>query len=141
MYVKIVGNLIDILGEYARGDIEGLCGLKLSPQYQSTEGEELITLGEVVNEQKASIYLNHPNVEILETKEDFNAAIDEYFKEKYILVDSTALLLSLQLSGKTVANIEGYNPEKPMEDQQNLKALFEAGLSGIKKKAKPPYIE
>lgn len=139
MYVKITGNLIDVLGDKARGDIEAECGIRMSPLYQNTDGDEIVTLAEVVNEQKAYPYLNHPRVEVIQTKEEANIVIDEVFTEKYTLVDSTALLLSLQLSGKSAAEIEGYDVAKPMEHQDNLRALYEAGLSGITKIRKPPY--
>lgn len=141
MYLKISGNLVDILGEKARGDIEGECGLLISPLYQCIQDGVLVSIAKIVDEQKANEYIQHPDVEILSTVEEVNNVINNYFSEEYTLSDSTALLLSLQLSGKTVSDIPGYDVNKPMEHQDNLEALYNAGLSGIRKKSKPPYIE
>jgi len=140
MFLKIEGPLLDVLGEKARGDIKGEFGIELSPQYQFLEGEIPVSLAIVTDQAKADQLTHDNRVTVLNTVEDFNSEIDNLFEEKYILKDSTALMIDLQLSGKTVSSIVGYDTNKSMTDNANLKALYEAGLSGISKTQKPPYL-
>lgn len=140
MYLKIKGHLLDVLGEGARGDIKREFGIEITPEYQFLEQETPITLAKIVNETKIQQLLNDDRVEVLETEEDFNNEIDNLYVERYDLVDSTALMLDLQLSGRSASDIPSYDTSKSMQDQANLKALYEAGLSGIKKNKKPPYL-
>ncbi len=138
MYLKIEGNLIDVLGDKARGNIENEFGIKVSPEYQFLDGTVPVTLAIVLDQAKASKLLSDTRVIALDTVEEFNAEIDSNYIEKYALVDSVQLQLDLQLSGQT--SITGYNPDKPLSDQENLKAIYDANMGGIKKKPKPPYL-
>jgi hypothetical protein len=141
MYLKIEGHLLDVLGEKARGDMEAEFGIRVSPTYQFVDRELPVTLAIVVNDIKAAELLHDIRVTKLDTVADFNAAIDALYEEKYTLTDSTALLLSLQLSGKTAADVPGYDAGKGMQEQANLKALYEANMSGITLRPKPPHLK
>ncbi|MCG8541251.1 MAG: hypothetical protein MJA82_15145 [Clostridia bacterium] len=135
MYIKITGHLIDILGDGARGNIEEVFGIKLSSEYQF----EKISLGEITNMSKVqNTIINDSRVTILETKELFNTEIDKCYVEKYFLLDSTQLQVDLMLSGNP--SIPNYDAAKPLSSPENLKALYDANMGGIKKSEKPPYI-
>jgi len=140
MFLKIEGHLIEVLGEKARLNIEEEFGIVVSPTYQFLDKEPPVTLARVVDPVKAEKLLNDKRVTKLDTVEQFNAEIDANYTEKYSLTDSVALQLSLQLSGKTAADIPGYDTNLPMNSQTNLKALYDAGMTGIKKTEKPPYL-
>lgn len=140
MFLKIEGHLLEVLGEKARGNIEQEFGIRVSPTYQFLDRETPITLAIVTDSIKAEQLLNDVRVTRLDTIAEFNATIDALYEERYTLADSTALLLDIQLTGKTVASIPGYDTSKGMQDQANLKALYEANLSGIKLRPKPPYL-
>jgi len=140
MFLKIVGHLLDVLGEKARGDIMGEFGIEILPEYQFLEQNPPVTLAIVRDNIKAEPLTHDDRVIVLNTVTEFNAEIDALYEEKYMLVDSTALMLDMQLSGKSAADIPGYDITKGMSDPVNLKALYEIGLSGIKKNTKPPYL-
>jgi len=138
MYLKINGNLVDVLGENARKNLEELFGIKVVPVYQFLDGEIPITLAEVVDETKAQNIIQHSQIVVLNTKEEVNAAIDENYIELYILKDSTELSIDLNLSGNPT--ITGYDSTKPLSSQTNLKSLYDANMGGISKNIKPPYL-
>ncbi len=140
MFLKIEGHLLDVLGEKARDDIKGEFGIDISPIYQFIDKEPPVTLAKIVNPVKAEQLFHDSRVTILNTIEEFNNEIDILYEEMYTLVDSTALMLDIQFSGKSPADIPGYDTNKSMQAQANLKALYEAGLAGISKNKKPPYL-
>ena len=140
MFLKIEGHLLDVLGEKARRDIKGEFGIEVSPLYQFLDREPPVTLAIVIDPVKAETLIHDNRVTVLATVKDFNNEIDNLYVEKYTLTDSTALMLDLQFSGKSAKDIPGYDANKGMQDQGNLKALYEVGLSGIKKSKKPPYL-
>jgi len=139
MFLKIEGQLIDVLGEKARGNIKNEFGIKLSPTYQFMDREIPVTIAEIVDSTKVQILLNDSRVTLIETVTGVNAEIDALYNEKYTLVDSVTLQTDLQLTGKTAAEITGYDTSKPLTDNDNLKALYDGGFGGIRKSQKPPY--
>lgn len=141
MFLKIEGNLIDVLGDNARKDMEATVGIKVSPRYQFLGEGGPVTLAEVVDETKVQQITGHSAVTVLDTVQDFNNAIDQYFTDKYTLTDSVQLQLDLDMSGKTAADIPGYDSNLSLTNQANLKAMYDDGLAGISKKSKPPYVE
>ena len=120
--------------------------LGLDVKYQATHKTPITTIFEIIDEKKAVKYYTHPKVKMLNEK-DINNYLKELSKDfpEYVLKDSTALLCDLFLSGKIKvfdlmsgkAKIKGYNPTKPITDQENLKSLFNAGMGGIVKRPKP----
>jgi len=142
MFLRIEGHLLDVLGEKARGNIKEEFGIVVTPTYQFLDREVPVTLAQVIDPVKAEKLLSDRRVTQLDTAEQFNAEIDALYIEKYTLKDTTALLLDLQMSDKTAADISGYNTGLPMNSQSNLKALYNAGMtSGIKKTEKPPLFD
>lgn len=137
MYLKINGALLDVLGEDARLNMEKELGILALPQYQFKNSS--VTLAIVTDEEKVQRILNNPNITVLNTAAEFNAEIDVNYEEKYTLYDSTELQLDLNLSGNP--QIPGYVAGKPIGSQENLKALYAAGMGGIKLYEKPPYVE
>ncbi|MFZ7103371.1 MAG: hypothetical protein ACOWWO_12050 [Peptococcaceae bacterium] len=138
MYLKIQGNLLDILGEDARSNMEETLGIKVSPAYQFLECDIPATLAVVTNEDKVQKIINHAKITILNTMDEFNAEIDNLYEEKYTLTNSTELQVDLQLSGNPT--IPNYDAGQPLRSQNNLKALYDSGLGGISKNKKPPYL-
>lgn len=139
MYLKFSGHLLDILGEKARGDMRQELGIKLTPMYQFLDGVVPISLAVVVDTVKVQQILGKPGVTVLNTLVEFNAEIDSLCSVvKYTLVNSSALSIDLQLSGNPI--IPGYDKTKSMTSQLNLKALYDAGMAGIDKSQKPPYL-
>ena len=119
--------------------------LGLAVKYQSFHKDPINTIFEIIDEKKAAKYFAHSKVKILDEKE-INNFLNELNKDfpEYVLKDGTVLLCDLLLSGKIKisdltreAKIEGYNPNKPITDQENLKTLYNAGLGGIIKRPKP----
>lgn len=138
MFLKIQGQLLEVLGPDARGNMEEIFGIKILPIYQFLDGEIPVSLAIVKDENKVQKIINHPKISILNTVNDFNAMIDELYVEKYVLKDAVELQIDLQLSGNHT--IPNYDATKPLNSQHNLKALYEAGMGGIVKSVKPPYL-
>ncbi|MBO8169363.1 MAG: hypothetical protein H0Z35_09300 [Thermoanaerobacteraceae bacterium] len=138
MFLKIEGHLLDVLGEGARRNIKEEFGIIVNPIYQFLDREPPVTLAQVVDQVKAEKLLSDSRVTKLDTVEQFNTEIDNLYEERYILKDSTELQIDLLLSGNPM--IPNYDATKPLTDQVNLKALYNAGMGGIKKNKKPPYL-
>lgn len=138
VFLKIEGHLLDVLGEKARGNIKEEFGIEVSPIYQFLDREPPVTLARVVDPVKVEKLLMDSRVTKLDTVDQFNAEIDNLYEEKYVLKDSIQLQLDLQLSGNP--EIPNYDPGQPITSQHNLKALYEAGMGGIIKRPKPPYL-
>lgn len=140
MFLRIDGNLTDVFGDSIRsGNTELLLGIRIRPEYQKVQNGNLISIAKVVDQDKIKPYLSNPGIQIL-TLEEANEQIDMLLSDEYMLVDSTALMVDLQLSGKTAADIEGYNTSKSLSSQENLKALYNAGVAGVVVRKKPPYL-
>ncbi len=139
MFLKIEGQLIEVLGEKARGNIENEFGIRLSPLYQFLDREIPISIAKIVDSEKVQTLLNDSRVTLIETVAGVNAEIDALYNERYTLVDSAALSLDFQITGKTAAEITGYDTSKPLTDNDNLKVLYGGGFGGIRKSQKPPY--
>ena len=120
--------------------------LGLDVKYQATHKTPIITIFEVVDEKKAVKYYTHSKVKMI-NKEEVIKYLDNLNKDypEYILKDSAALLIDLFLSGKIKVfdlmtgkvKVKGYKTDKPITDQENLKALYESGMGGIVKRPKP----
>ena len=110
--------------------------LGLEIKAQTTHKDPIISIFEVIDENKAFKYFNHPKVTIIDETQ-IKQTVDQLFSDypEYALTDSTALLIDLQLSGLT--DVPGYNKNKPLTSQENLQVLYNAGLSGIIKREKP----
>ena len=120
--------------EDARSNWEEKLGLKL--KLQATHKSPVISVFEVVDEKKAIKYANHSKVKVMD-KNAVKAYVENLFADypEYVLTDSMALYADMILSKKT--EIEGYNPNKPITCQENLKVLHDVGLGGIIKRKKP----
>ena len=120
--------------------------LGLNVKYQATHKNPIITIFEVIDEKKAVKYYSHSKVRMM-NKEEVMKYIDELNKDypEYTLKDSTELLTDLLLSGKIKlfdllsgkVKVEGYKPDKPLNDQENLKVLHDCAMGGIVKRKKP----
>ena len=131
VFKDVLANIM--LEEDLRTNWRETLGLDL--KLQITHKDPIISIFEVIDERKALKYYNHSDVEVMNSTQ-LNKFLDKALKDypKYVLTDTTALQIDLQLSNK---KIEGYNKDKPLTDQENLKVLYEAGMAGIKKNEKP----
>ena len=133
-YLVFKDMLSNIMSEEdLRTNWEETIGLRL--KLQLTHKDPIVSVFEVIDERKAVKYYNVSNVEVMNLTQ-VNKFLDKTLKNypEYTLKDATALQIDLQLSNK---KIKGYNPDKPLTDQENLKVLYEAGMGGIIKRKKP----
>ena len=142
-YLVFEGELVDIMAEEdVRADWKEKLGLAV--RYQATHRMPTVTIFEVLDERKAIKYYNHDKVKIM-NKEKVKKYMDELNRDypEYVLKDSAALLADLFLSGKINLTsdktqiIAGYKADKPLNCQENLKVLYDAGMGGILKRPKP----
>lgn len=138
-YIKIEGNLLDILGEDARST-ERETGLRFMPEYQFLDSDIPTSLGMIVDEEKAQKYFNYANVTILNTIQDFNTEIDNLFIPKYTIYNEGLMNANLnqKVTNGTI-NLDEMQPD--WTSQQEAEWLFNQGISGIRKSEKPPYLE
>jgi hypothetical protein len=127
MYIKIKGNLLDVMGEKARHMNEA--GVVIYPDHQMDVNGQMVSYGEIADTEKAAYMFGNPSVTTFATTEEVNADINTSYEIKYALSDIAALQLDLQLSGNPV--IPGYDSAQTMTSQVNLKALYDAGMAGI----------
>jgi len=140
-YVRVDGNLIDVLGNEARKmKKDGSSGIVFLGENQMTnEAGEIVSYGIVTDTEKFSNFLNHPNVTVFENKEKANNDIDLMYDDFVILTSVESLALDIQLSGNP--KITGYNPSKPLKNKDNLRALKLAGMEGVSNNRKAKHFE
>jgi FlaA1/EpsC-like NDP-sugar epimerase len=145
--LKFTGQLLDVMGDDAHKDWLKVLGLKFHSGHQTEDGK--ITLMEVVDESKCAKYMDLAGVEVL-TPAEANALIAEQMdREDYIITSesivSANLLHSLEklkeakLKGKDVKSLGLLDMDEMPSDwdeQQELKYLYDKGISGIKKTKK-----
>lgn len=137
-YVKIQGNLLDVLGEDARLT-EKEIGLRFMPEYQFLDGDIPISLGMIVDEEKAQKYFNLQDVAILESKEAFNKEIDRLHLPIYTIYNEGLMNANLNQNVTSgMINLDEMQPD--WTPQQEAEWLFNQGISGIRKSEKPKYI-
>ena len=131
VFKDTLANIMAI--EELRTNWEETIGLKV--KLQLTHKDPIVSIFEVIDERKALKYYNHSKVEVMNLTQ-LNKFLDKALQDypEFVLKDTTALQVDLQLSNK---KIKGYNPDKPLSDQENLKVLYEAGMGGIVKKPRP----
>ena len=146
-YIKInAKNLYDVVtdeekeksDENWRKMIKNL-GIKILPDFQFIK--ENIHLGLVKDYNLANKKLvDNPNVEFFDTKEEFDNYINQYYKIKYLVRNESLMNANLnQKIQEGVINLDEIKVD--WTDQEELKWLYEKGISGIQKKDNPPYIE
>ena len=129
--LKFTGNLVDTMGDNARGDFEKDLGLKFHNGHQNIE--EGITLLEVIDEQKAEKYINHKLVEVLDENQANQLLISNMDKIVYKKYDDALYGANINhLIGLGTLNIDELLPV--WTDQQELDFLYNKGISGINKK-------
>lgn len=137
-FIKIQGNLLDILGEDARLT-EKETGLRFTPEYQFLDGDTPTSLGMIIDEEKAQKYFNFENVTILQTKEDFNKEIDRLHIPTYTIYNEGLMNANLnQKVSSSAINLD--EMQSDWTPQQEAQWLFNQGISGIRKSEKPKYI-
>jgi len=117
--------------------------LGIRVQKQALHMSPFITIFEIVDEDKALKYISHPKVTIIDGLPSINALIERLFSDfkEYALTDSTALQVSMMMSGiQNASGIPGYIMKDGLGSQNNLQALHKAGLSGIRHTPKPGKI-
>lgn len=139
MILKFNGYLVDIMGEDARTqNWEAVTGLSATDIRQQLENEEAFTLIKVIDEQKASKYINHEKVDVL-TVEEANVVLDT-FPDKYKIYNEN--LMATNLNTKVVAGIVDLDEMLPdWTDQQEAEFLYNKGISGIKKLPRLAYFK
>ena len=137
-YIKIQGNLLDVLGEDARLT-EKETGLRFTPEYQFLDGDIPTSLGMIVDEEKVQKYFNLQGITILESKENFNQEIDRLHIPTYTIYNEG--LMNANLNQKVTSGIINLDEMQPdWTPQQEAEWLFSQGISGIRKSEKPKYI-
>ena len=128
-----------MLEEDVRDNWEKKLGLKILAQ--TTHKDPIVSVFEITNETKAYKYMNHPKVKVVD-EEQIKSIEKQLFADypEFVLKDPNALLVDMQISGVTAANIKGFNKNKPLTDQANLRALYNANLAGIVKRPKPKIV-
>ena len=140
-FLVIYDNLSAVFQEEdLRINWETVLGLKVFPECQALHQTPPVTVFEIVDPTKAAKYLNHPKAQVVEGVPQINTVLTELFSdfEEYTLIDSAALTLDWELSGKPP--IAGYDAKQPINAQMNLKALETAGMGGIKRRKKPQVL-
>ncbi len=138
-FLKVTGNLIDIIGEDATLKPDEI-GVHFSPLYQFLNGGNPISLGIITNEAKAAKYAVIDNVELFNSVEEFNNAIDECFIPTYSVYNEG--LMNANLNQKVSNNTIDLDEMDPSwTPLQEAEWLYNNGVSGIRKKdEKPPYL-
>ena len=129
--LKFTGQLSDIMGEDARKDWAKECGLKFHNGHQNAE--EGITLMEVTDETKANKYFALDGVEVLnETQADLVVA-EKMDKVSYKKYDNELYGANIneKSKDKSKLDLDAMLPE--WTEQEELKHLYDLGISGIKK--------
>ena len=138
-YVKFEGNLRAILGEDAT-KIRSKYGVEVTPEYQFLRPQEgvLISLGTVIDQNKAEALLRLENITALADEEAFNAEIDKYYKPSYQVTSDALYAENLKkLIGDGIIDLNEMKPE--WTDAEENEYLYNAGVSGIEKSKKLAY--
>lgn len=134
-YIKIKDyDLLEVLGDVARNP--RAIGLKFFPQHQMIDSNNKVSYGIIEDESKFNI--QHQSITLFDTAEQVNSDIDHEYSVVFILSDIDKLTLDIQLSGGIDA-VTGYNPNKALDSQENLKALLDRDMAGIAINRKADY--
>lgn len=130
-YVKIIKNLIKVLGERARDKDSSKSGLTITGNMQMVVGEAIVTYGIIEDEDVFNNNdYNEVDFEFFNTIEEVETNIEASYVEILELTDPVKLQLDLQLSKKT--DIKDYDPEQEIDSQYNLKKIKEENMGGVK---------
>lgn len=132
-YIKVKGNLLDVLGESAKR-METI-GVRFLPQHQMIDVG--VSYGTIIDEGKFNI--THEAITIFNTVEEVNADIDIEYDVKFLLTDINKLTLDIELSGG-VGAVVGYDANKALDSQENLLALLNRDMAGITINRKADYL-
>lgn len=138
MYIKIKGNIIDVIPEeIARGDMSQ-AGFIIYGHNQMHTDDGLISYGKITDMDLLSQYLPNPNVTIFNTVEEVNTDMESNYVETYSISNLQEVMFDLQMRGNP--DVPNYDKTKPLTSQENLKALYDFQVSGIIKSKKQTYI-
>ena len=138
-YVKFEGNLRAILGEDAI-KISSKYGVEVTPEYQFLRPDEgvLVSLGTVIDLNKAEALLSLKNITALADEKAFNAEIDKYYKPSYQVTSEALYAEKLKkLIGDGIIDLNEMKPT--WTDAEENEYLYNAGVSGIEKSKKQAY--
>lgn len=139
MYIKIVGNIIDVIPEViARGDMTQ-AGFIIYGHNQIMASNQIISYGKITDIDLLNQYLPNPNVTIFNTIEEINADMESNYVETYSISNLQEVMFDLQMRGNP--EVPNYDKTKPLTSQDNLKALYDFQVSGVTKSKKQAYIE
>lgn len=139
MYIKIEGNIIDVIPEeIARGDMSQ-AGFIIYGHNQIMTDNKVISYGKITDIDLLNQYLPNPNVTIFNTVEEVNADMERNYIETYSIFNLQEVMFDLQMRGNP--EVPNYDKTKPLTSQENLKALYDFQVSGITKSRKQTYIE
>jgi len=131
-YIKITGNLLDVLGENARYFHN--IGIDIKPEHQMIVDGTTLSYGIILDEELFNSYsttFDMDKITTFDTIEDVNNDIVKSYIPKFTLYDINALKLDIELSGG-IDTIQGYNSLKSLNSQENLRALLQNGdMAGI----------
>lgn len=129
-YIKIKDKqLLEVLGEKAR-KMKSI-GLQILPQHQMMDNKNKVSYGVIFDEELFNqANIKDESITIFDTKEEVNADIDLEYGHYFMITDIEKLKLDIELSGGITA-IEGYDPNKSLDSQENLQALLQRDMAGI----------
>lgn len=139
MYVKITGNIVDIIPEeIARGDMTQ-AGFIIYGHNQISTENGLISYGKITDIELLNQYLPNDNVTMFDTIEEVNADMENNYIETYSISNLQEVMFDLQMRGNP--EVPKYDKTKPLTSQENLKTLYDFQVSGVAKSKKQTYIE
>lgn len=139
MYIKIIGNITDFIGEeIARGDM-AQAGFIIYGHNQISVNNEMVSYGKITDIELLNQYLPNPNVVIFDAVDEVNIDMESNYVETYAIGNIQEIMFDLQMRGNP--DISNYDKTKSLTAQENLKALHDFNVSGISKSKKQAYIE
>jgi len=125
------------MGDDARKKPEDV-GILFNGSYQNEFEEVTTSIGIVTNEELASKYLVHPEVDYI-TVAEINSLIDSEFQQQYSVTNEAIMNANL---GAMASNgtIDFSEMKEEWSNNEELSFLYSKGVSGIRKIPKPPYL-
>lgn len=131
MYIKIIGNLVDVIGDFARTKWNDTLKINAIKQIQD-KNENTITYFEVYDYDflNSKININDQRLSILNSIQDINNEIDQINYYIYVINNEGLMNANItQLINNNQLDLTELHVEST--DQEELEFLYNNGISGI----------
>ena len=129
MYLLFNKSLLEIMGANARKSFYSF-GLEILPKYQFLVDGVTKTIAKILDENKASEYINNSNCVLL-TLQEANSRIDEFHTFDYTITNEAIYNADVNKKvSESVLNLSLIDGSWTI--QQELEWLFNQGVAGIK---------